>query len=388
MNLAFALYKYFPFGGLQRDCIAIARACVASGARVRVYALQWQGDVPEGVEVYLVSVRGLTNHARYARFHRELQRLVARDAPDVVVGFNKMPGLDIYYAADSCFAERVVQHAGWYRHTPRARHFLNAERSVFGTGSAPQILLLSETHQQTYMRHYGTDASRMHVLPPGIARDRMAAENALELRKSLRDELAIGANEYLVLLIGSGFVTKGLDRALRAVAALPSILRDRVQFVAVGEDAPGKFLAMAKRLGISGRVRILPGRSDVPRLLQGADLLIHPAHVENTGTVLLEAVVAGLPVLTLDVCGFAPYVQAANAGVVLPSPFDQQTLNTTLTDMLIAPERDCWRANGIAFGKREALYNMPEAAAAIIGETVAMAVARRSSMSRMSRSAW
>jgi hypothetical protein len=42
--------------------------------------------------------------------------------------------------------------------------------------------------------------------------------------------------------------------------------------------------------------------------LLGADLLIHPAYNENTGTVLLEAVVAGLPVLTTAVCGYAHYI--------------------------------------------------------------------------------
>ena len=33
----------------------------------------------------------------------------------------------------------------------------------------------------------------------------------------------------------------------------------------------------------------LKGRDDIPRFLLGADLLIHPAYNENTGTVLLEA---------------------------------------------------------------------------------------------------
>ena len=66
-------------------------------------------------------------------------------------------------------------------------------------------------------------------------------------------------------------------------------------------------------------MQFLGGRSDVPRFLLGADLLIHPAYHENTGTALLEALVAGLPVLVTDVCGYAHYIAEADAGRVLPS---------------------------------------------------------------------
>ncbi|WP_163066577.1 glycosyltransferase, partial [Acinetobacter baumannii] len=69
---------------------------------------------------------------------------------------------------------------------------------------------------------------------------------------------------------------------------------------------------------LNDQVQILKGRSDIPRFLLGADLLIHPAYNENTGTVLLEALVSGLPVLVTDVCGYAHYIAEADAGRVLP----------------------------------------------------------------------
>ena len=48
MQLAFILYKYFPFGGLQRDFMRIALECQRRGHAIRVYAMIWEGDVPEG----------------------------------------------------------------------------------------------------------------------------------------------------------------------------------------------------------------------------------------------------------------------------------------------------------------------------------------------------
>jgi len=137
--------------------------------------------------------------------------------------------------------------------------------------------------------------------------------------------------------------------------------------IAIGQDDPKPFLLQVKALGLSGQVQILKGRSDIPRFLLGADLLIHPAYNENTGTVLLEALVSGLPVLVTDVCGYAHYISAADCGRVLPSPFEQERLNRYLAEMLADPAaRARWRANGLAHADTADLYSMPQKAADVI----------------------
>ena len=47
MRLAFILYKYFPYGGLQRDFMRIALECQQRGHGIRVYTPIWEGEVPE-----------------------------------------------------------------------------------------------------------------------------------------------------------------------------------------------------------------------------------------------------------------------------------------------------------------------------------------------------
>src|SRR5690606_29314828 len=132
MELAFCLYKYFPFGGLQRDFLRIAQACRARGHAVRVYTLEWEGERPEGIEVNIVPARALTNPKRYRRFSDLVTLDLAARPVDRIVGFNKMPGLDVYYAADPCYAEKAATRRGWlYRLSGRYRHFSAYERAVF-----------------------------------------------------------------------------------------------------------------------------------------------------------------------------------------------------------------------------------------------------------------
>jgi len=120
-------------------------------------------------------------------------------------------------------------------------------------------------------------------------------------------------------------------------------------------------------MGLANQVKILPGRADIAAVMQAGDCLIHPAYREVAGKVILEAVVGGLPVLVSDVCGYAHHVEQAEAGYVLPSPFDQQQLNTGLLELLNnADLRQHWHNNGIAYGQTEDLYQMAEVAAQFI----------------------
>lgn len=368
MQLAFTLFKYFPFGGLQRDFLRIALACQARGHAVRVNTLSWEGDIPPGFEVVKVPVKALSNHRRYEKFADWVRKDLAARPADRLVGFNKMPGLDIYFCADPCYEDKARTLRGpMYRFSGRYRHFAAYERAVFAPEARCEILMISAVQQALYVKHYGTQPERLHLLPPGIASDRRAPANAAEIRADFRREFHLADDDLLLVQIGSGFKTKGLDRSLKALAALPAPLKQRTHLIAIGQDDPKPFVSQTRALGLGDRVRILKGRSDIPRFLLGADLLIHPAYNENTGTVLLEAVVAGLPVLTTAVCGYAHYIEDAGAGRVVPLPFDQDSFNAILAGILADDAaRKRWSASGLAWAERADIYSLPERAADII----------------------
>jgi UDP-glucose:(heptosyl)LPS alpha-1,3-glucosyltransferase len=148
---------------------------------------------------------------------------------------------------------------------------------------------------------------------------------------------------------------------------LPPELKKRTRLFVIGQDDPKVFQVQSAALGLGEQVQFLKGRSDIPRFLLGADLLIHPAYNENTGTVLLEALVAGLPVLVSAVCGYAHYIAEADSGRVLDDPFDQAQLNDYLAGMLADDaSRAAWSQHGLAFAGTADLYSMPQHAADVI----------------------
>jgi len=361
---AFALYKYFPYGGLQRDFLKIALEMVSRGHQVRVYCNSWQGDIPAQFDVVLVPVKGQTSQAKNRFFTEFMQDDLVRRPVDCVMGFNKMPGLDVYFAADSCYAAKALQERGrWYALTPRYRHFKRYEEAVFSQSSRTRILLLSQHQQTDFNACYGTDSSRLYMLPPGIDKSRKAPSNAEDLRRDFRQEFAIADDEFLLLQVGSGFITKGVDRSLIAMSALPAEQLAKTYLFIVGQDKVKKFKRQAEQLGLANRVRFFEGRDDIPRFLLGADLLIHPARAEAAGMILVEAVIAGLPVLTTAICGYACHVSEANAGVVMASPFEQAALNRQLAQVIESSEKADWRKNGLNYAEAETLYSQTEVVA-------------------------
>ena len=370
MNIVFAIFKYFPHGGLQRDMMRIAEALVRRGDKVTIFCHLWDDDAPapEGVEVRKIAVSGWSNHGRAEDFIRKLAEELKHTPHDRFVAFNRMPGADFYFAADNPFYSTALRNVGVLgsKLLPRYRTFIAEERSVFSPESKCVILCLTSRQRDEYTSIYHTQRERFRLLPPGIPEDRRRPDDAEERRAAKRRELGVGENEVMLLQVGSGFRTKGVDRSIAAVASLPDDFRDNVRFFSAGRGRAKPLEKLARRLGIDDRATLLGPRDDVPDLLLAADLLIHPARNEATGTVLIEALAAGTPVLCSGNCGFADYV-SESGGIVLPMPFSQRHLDTTLLRVLATPEKlEDMKQNAIGYGRNADFYRRADVAAEII----------------------
>src|SRR5690606_2957602 len=147
-----------------------ATVCQQRGHAIRVYTMGWEGERPPGFDIRIVPTRGLTNQARNSKFTDWVKADLQRYPVDRVVGFNKMPGLDVYYAADGCYEDKAQSQRSWlYRYGPRYRHFSAYERAVFAPQGRTEILMISEVQLPLFMQHYRTPPERFHLLPPGIS---------------------------------------------------------------------------------------------------------------------------------------------------------------------------------------------------------------------------
>ena len=336
MLIALCLFKYFPYGGLQRDFLAIGKELYKRGHQIRVYTRSWQGDKPSEFDIIEVPVRALTNHSANVKYYEWVKTHLISHPVDKVVGFNRMPGLDFYYDADVCYAEKIEQEQRgfFYRISGRCKHYLEYEKAVFEKGTKTKILLLSRVQQTYFQKHYQTESERFFLLPPGISPSRKYQNAPAGAREKICKELDIPTSSFLLLQIGSDFSRKGVDRSIEALATLAKSIRNKTHLIVIGQDNPNKFIKLSQKLKVATNIHFLLGRDDVPYFIAGCDILLHPARSENTGTVILEALVGGLPEIATAECGYAFYIAKAQTGIILTTPFKQEKFNEQLKQAL------------------------------------------------------
>ena len=333
------------------------------GHEVEIFTMLWDAELsrdgqlcyegsPVNIKIHVLPQKGLFNYQRYQKFIEASFAQIKAVQFDYVFGYNRMPGLDAHFAADPCFIERAYQQRNFlYRLTPRFKWFTACEKAIFSADSKTEVLAVSLSEKAHFQSWYGIQNGRYHYIPPFLSPERFLLQDKQAMRQYLRNAFDFGEGDFVYLLTGSGFAMKGLDRAILALAVLPEALRITTRLVAVGQDNPKKFRQMAKRLGLENNVLILKGRPDIPQLMQGADVCIHPAYRENTGLVILEAMACGAPVLVTQSCGYAHHVADADAGIVHAMPFDQSLFNQQFIEMRLTGKKQQWSMNAIKYAK-------------------------------------
>ena len=367
LRIAFAIERLVPAGGLEQHALRLADLLVQRGHEVTLITTRAPAQPPPNVAVREIPGRGSSNHGRMAAFAEDAAA-AAREFDRSLV-FHPVPGFDVVFCANPSRAQPSPLRAL----LPRYRAYAELERQAFAPGSRATVLCLSGVQRDAIARNNATPAERLVLLPPTV--DRLTSDPpSPRVRGEARRALGLAPSSPVWLWMGLQPKTKGLDRAFTALAGAPDaclLITGLDPASGAGESAK----RLARRLGVEARVVWL-GFCDEAALRQAkaaADLLLHPARADVTGTVILEAMASGLPVITTEVCGYGEHVANADAGVVLSEPYRAADLGRALAAATPA-QLKTWSANALAYAERDELFSGLERAADIIaGPAVAPA---------------
>ena len=378
MRIAFAIMKLFPGGGLQRDCVEIARYCRQRGHNVVIFtSYKDSSDFADDLAVAVLPVKQATNHRMQAEFAATLRWAASLQSFDLLVGFDKLTHLDVLYCADPSIYFRMKKERFRFL-IPRYRTFLALERATFGPDGKTKVLMLSHKQLNEYWNMWHTAPERLTLLPPTISSTRRHPEYRVNgVRTVVRGELGFAPRDWVWMAIGVQAHTKGLDRIIRAMCEFPTAKLVVVGLAKTSTRAAKALATRAQRLGLLDRISFVGHREDIPELMAAADLLVHPARHDTTGTVILEAIVNGLPVVTTSICGYAQHVDAAEAGIVINEPFGYNAFAAALSAAADVGRRSRWSASAEQYGAQSFLYDGRSRAAEIILAAAAERVRRR-----------
>jgi len=166
----------------------------------------------------------------------------------------------------------------------------------------------------------------------------------VEAPPGLREELAGGAGRPLVLTPARLDAQKGHRVLFEAIPEVPDAL-----FLLAGEGPEREPLeALAAQLGIADRVRFLGRRDDVPELLAACDAFALPSLYEGSSLAVLEAMAAGIPIVSSAIGGTEELIEDGRSGLLV-APGDSAALAAALRRLLGDPDL----GRGLAAAARE-----------------------------------
>lgn len=339
MKIGLVRRGYSRTGGAETYLRRFAEVAVAAGHSVVLFSEQWpRADWPsEHIRIVSDSPR---------RFADALLKLQARDKCEFLFSLERVWTCDAYRAGDGVHAAWLAQRARfeppwkpWLRRfSAKHRETLALEKRLFSRGGARQVIANSRMVQREIEKYFHYPPERIHVVHNGVP----AVKVAPGLRAAKRRELRLGDEDYALLFAGSGWERKGLRFAIEAVNAA---LANRVTLLVAGRGSQ-------TGLPPSARVRFLGPASEMPPLLAAADAFILPTLYEPFSNACLEAVAAGLPVVTTAFNGFAEIIELGVEGEVIAQPNDIAALTSAIDRWSDPGRREGIRPRLIALGAR------------------------------------
>ncbi len=175
----------------------------------------------------------------------------------------------------------------------------------------------------------GVPADRIHLVP--IAID--PKEHALYERADTKAKLGIPEDGLPVIgTVGFLVPRKGMDTLLHA---FHKISRHLPAFLVIIGDGPerAKLERLAAQLGISPMTKFVGYRMDATALMAGLDVFVVPSFRDAAPIVLLEAGLAGLPIVAAKAGGIPEYLRDGETGLLFP-PGDAEALAEKLATLL------------------------------------------------------
>jgi glycosyltransferase involved in cell wall biosynthesis len=219
----------------------------------------------------------------------------------------------------------ITMHGGRY-YSEKLRRRL-AMRAAIAASRA--IVAVSEPLAHAISSDLGVRRSSVVVLPNGVRYTEPA-------RTTLRSELALAADDRLIVAVGNLYPVKGHVHAIDALA----LLVERHPSVHLAISGRGQLertlLARARQHGLARRVHLLGLRADIPAVLGAADVFVMPSLSEGLPLALLEAMFSGCPIVATDVGQVRTALAHGTAGILV-EPGNSAALAEALDRLLSDP---------------------------------------------------
>lgn len=314
--LLFHAFSTFAVGGAQTRVVSLANA-LSGKYRHAILAMDGNHAAASGlnshVEFSIENIPVVKTAGVSLANLRHMREILHRLRPDLLCTYN-------WGAIEWSLADRFpaicpqihIEDGFGPDETPDRQHWRRTAMRRLFLSRCTRVVVPSQMLRDVALRKWRLPANRVLYLPNGIDCNRFAREPD----EGLLASLGIVQGDTVVGTVAALRAEKNLDRLLHLFGALPKDASTKL--VIVGGGPQREALAQtAKRLGISERVVMTGAMAAPERILGRFDIFALSSDTEQMPNSILEAMAAGLAIISTDVGDVKKMVAAENAGFVI-----------------------------------------------------------------------
>jgi len=194
------------------------------------------------------------------------------------------------------------------------QHYIHSVEWLL-TYEAARVICCSRFMENEVIEALKVPRDKLHVVPNGVDPERVRCRATPAELAGFRSRWAL-PGERIVFFVGRLVREKGLEVLIDAIPHVLAAHPD-AKFVIAGGGWHGHLWERAAALGVGEKV-VFTGfvaEADLPRLYALAEVAVFPSVYEPFGIVALEAMAAGVPVVTSDIGGFREVVRHGETGI-------------------------------------------------------------------------
>ena len=287
-------------GGAEAYLRRLATGLFEQGCEVTLY-----NDRPWPEDYWPYPQLSISHGGSPREFSRAFHRL--RNPKEIIFSMERVVGCDIYRAGDGVHAAWLERRAEvdapirifLRKFSPKHRALLALERQVFQADHTRLVIANSEMVKQEIIQRFAYPESQVAVILNGVPPQKPSPE----ARERVRNSLGLATTDTAVLFAGSGWERKGLRFAIEACRGIPNL-----KLLVAGRGNPPSRPDYVLYLG---EVR------QMEDTYAAADVFLLPTLYDPFSNACLEALAAGLPVITTRANGVSEVLENEQTGSVI-----------------------------------------------------------------------
>lgn len=329
-NIAFLRRRFSPTGGAERYLLRLASGLAAKGHQITLYCEEWSARENPFQDVKKVGSKDAISYAK------KINAKPLHERHDLVFSLERVPNCDIYRAGDGLHADWLAYRQAFHPLRgpvktllkPKNQMVCKLEAQVFAPGSIKRLICNSHFVANQVMQRFDYPEDQIDIIYNGVPYLQFSKGDRTLGRRALK----LNPDDYVILLVGAGAERKG-----------HAIARDAVKRM---KKKNAKLIIIDK-----------PPSVAMPHIYAAADVFLLPTLYDPFANVTLEALAAGLPVITSAQNGASEILENGKTGYILPRADDDKLLIHLLDHMADPATRAPFREPAQALAQE---YDLPK----------------------------